>query len=114
VCLVVYSEDRKPIHYCRIEKDVTMIGRSDPVRGDFPDLDLAELFEESVARRVSRKHAIVMRSRETQQCVLRALAGNTGTQVEKELVEPMRDCPLVDGTRVILGGTVRVKFETIR
>ena len=112
VCLVVYSE-REPIHYCTIDKDVTIIGRGDPVRGDFPDLDLGELLDSSVALKVSRKHAMVLRSRDKQLYVLRPLAGNTGTQIEKDLATALQDYPLSNGTRIVLGGVVRIKFDTL-
>lgn len=113
VCLVVYSEAKEPIHYCTINKDVTIIGRSDPVRGDFPDLDLADLFETAISRRISRKHAMVLRSRTAGTYSLRPLGGNTGTQIEKELATALQDYPLTAGTRLILGGVVRLKFEVI-
>lgn len=110
-CLVVYSEQKTPIHYCPVDKDVTVIGRSDPVRGDFPDLDLGELFDQRTARKISRKHALVLRLRDSQSYLIRPLGGNTGTQIEREMAEPLRDYPLTIGTRMVLGGTVRLKFE---
>lgn len=113
VCLTVFSEEREPIHYHVIDTDVTIVGRSDPLRGDFPDLDLGTMFDDSVAKRVSRKHALVIRSRETRQYVLRPLAKNTGTQIERELTSDLTDYPLTNGTRLVLGGAVRLKFEVI-
>jgi hypothetical protein len=110
-CIVVYSEQKKPIHYCAIDKDVTIIGRSDPVRGDFPDLDLAEFFDPATARKISRKHAIILRLRDSHAYLIRPLGGNTGTQIDREMAEPLRDYPLTIGTRMILGGMVRLKFE---
>ncbi|MES2790570.1 MAG: FHA domain-containing protein [Planctomycetota bacterium] len=112
-CLVVYSEQKEPIHYCAINKDVTIIGRGDPVRGDFPDLDLGELFDSSVSRRISRKHVMVLRSRTGGTYSVRPLGGNTGTQIEKELATQLSDYPLVTGTRLVLGGVIRLKFEII-
>lgn len=112
-CLVVYSEQKEPIHYCAINKDVTIIGRGDPVRGDFPDLDLGELFDSSVSRRISRKHVMVLRSRTAGTYSIRPLGGNTGTQIEKELATQLLDYPLVTGTRLVLGGIIRLKFEII-
>jgi pSer/pThr/pTyr-binding forkhead associated (FHA) protein len=111
---VVYSDQRRPIHYHSLSQDVTRIGRTDAVRGEFADLDISRLFDEATARRVSRKHAVVLRSRETQTYVLRPLAGNTGTQIETEVASGLRDYPLTDGMRIVLGGTVRIKFEVIR
>jgi hypothetical protein len=114
VCLVVYSADRQPLHYQPLDRDVTLIGRTDAVGGTFADLDLGQLLDEATARKVSRKHALVLRSRETGSFVLRPLARNTGTQIERDLAEPLRDYPLADGTRIILGGSVRLKFEVVK
>lgn len=113
ICLVVYSADKQPLHYHTLEGDVTMVGRCDPVRGDFPDLDLASLFDEAIAKSVSRKHALVLRSRETGAFALRPMAGNTGTQIERDMATDLQDHPLANGTRIILGGQVRLKFEVI-
>ncbi len=110
--LVVYSADRQPIHTLVLDRDVTRVGRNDPVRGDFVELDVSRLFDAETARKVSRKHCLVLRSRETQTYVLRPLAHNTGTQVGNELAEELTDYPLTDGTRIVLGGVVRMKFVT--
>ena len=110
--LVVYSADRQPIHTLALDRDVIRLGRTDAVRGDFVDLDVSRFFDEATARKVSRKHAVVLRSRETQAFTLRPLAGNTGTQIEGELAKELEDYPLKDGTRIILGGVVRPKFVT--
>ena len=110
--LVVYSANRQPIHTMLLDRDVTRIGRNDPVRGDFVDLDLGVLFDAETARKVSRKHCLVLRSRETRTYALRPLARNTGTQVGNELAAELTDYPLSDGTRIVLGGAVRLKFLT--
>lgn len=110
-CLVTYSIDRKPIHHFVIDKDVTIIGRNDPVRNVFVDLDFSEVLEPELARKVSRRHAMVLRSRENLSMVFRPMEGNTGTQIEGAIAEAGQDYPLTDGTRIILGGTVRIKFE---
>jgi hypothetical protein len=110
--LVLYGADKKPIHSFPVVKDVTLIGRLDPLRGNFPDIDLGEWLEEASARKVSRKHAILLHTRATDGFCLRPLAGNTGTQIEQEMVEALKDHPLVPGTRLILGGVARFKFET--
>jgi hypothetical protein len=95
-----------------LDRDVTRIGRDDPVRGDFVDLDISRLFDAETARKVSRKHCVVLRSRETQTFVLRPLAKNTGTQVGNDLIAELTDHPLTDGTRIVLGGAVRMRFVT--
>jgi hypothetical protein len=113
-CLVVYSAERLPVYYQPLDQDVTRIGRTDAVRGDFVELDVGRLFDETTARKVSRKHALVLRSRQTQSYALRPLARNTGTQIEGERAVELQDYPLTDGTRILLGGTVRLKFEVMR
>jgi hypothetical protein len=114
VCLVVYDAERRPIHYHRLDQDVTRVGRTDAVQGDFADLDLGALFDDETARRVSRKHALVLRSRATRAFVLRPLPHNTGTQIDAARAEELHDYPLRDGTRVVLGGAVRLKFAVMK
>jgi hypothetical protein len=109
--LIVYSAELQPIHTLPLDRDVTRIGRDDPVRGDFVDLDVGRLFDAATARKVSRKHALILRSRETGTYLLRPLARNTGTQVGNELARDLVDYPLADGTRIVLGGVVRLKFH---
>ncbi|HYT90233.1 MAG TPA: FHA domain-containing protein, partial [Gemmataceae bacterium] len=111
-CLVLYGPDKRPVHYFPLTKDVLLIGRLDPVRGCFPDVDLSEWVDEATARKVSRRHALILRSRATNGFSLRPLPGNTGTQVNTNLLSAPEDVPLTAGTRIILGGTVRFKFET--
>jgi hypothetical protein len=110
-CLVLYSQDRVPRHYFPLVKDVTSIGRQDPVEGSFPDIDLMEWLDESAARRVSRQHALVLHARANDSFALRPLAGNTGTQLEAEMLPAQQDFPLQPGQRLILGGVARFKFE---
>jgi hypothetical protein len=112
-CLVLYGPEKQPLHYFALTKDVILIGRLDPVEGIFPDVDLAEMLDASTARRVSRRHALLLHSRATDVYVLRPLAGNTGTQIEADMVPAQREYPLLSGTHVILGGVVRLKFEIV-
>jgi len=93
---------------------VFSIGREDAVRGDFPDLDLGSFLDESLVKKISRRHAEVLHARDSRTYILRPLPGNTGTQVGKELASPGQDYPLTDGTPIVLGGVVWIKFETIR
>ena len=67
--------------------------------------------EAGTARKVSRRHALVLHSRADDSFSLRPLGGNTGTQIEADMVPPLNDYPLRPGTRFILGGGVRFKFE---
>jgi hypothetical protein len=110
-CLVLYDAQKQPLHYFPLDKDALLIGRLDAVAGNFPDIDVTEWLEAAQARKVSRKHALVLRSRATGALLLRPLAGNTGTQVDSELLAPLSDCLLGPGRRIILGGAVRFKFE---
>jgi hypothetical protein len=112
-CLVLYGPQKQPLHYFSLTKDVTLIGRSDAVSGSFPDIDLAAWLDPAQARRVSRKHALVFRSRADRRCWLRPLAGNTGTQIEADMVPALADYPLAPGLRIIFGGAVRFKFEVM-
>jgi FHA domain len=116
ICLVVYSDTkpRLPIKYVPIAKDVLSIGREDALRGDFPDLDLGSFLDSALSKKVSRRHAEVLRARDSQTFTLRPLPGNTGTQIGKELATPGQDYPLTDGTPIVLGGVVWMKFETIK
>ena len=88
-----------------------MIGRLDAVAGHFPDIDVTPWLDVSLARRISRRHALILKLRSTNAFFLRPLAGNTGTQWGADMVEPLKDYPLEHGCRVILGGAVRFKFE---
>jgi hypothetical protein len=110
-CLVLYGADKQPLHSFPLRKDITLIGRRDPMRGNFPDIDLAHWLGEFLARSVSRKHAMVLHTRSDDSFALRPLAGNTGTQIEQDMVEPLKDYPLKPGMRLILGGKVRLKFD---
>ena len=88
-----------------------MIGRLDAVAGNFPDIDVTPWLDVSLARKISRRHALILKLRSTSSFFLRPLAGNTGTQWENDMVEPLKDYPLEHGSRIILGGAVRFKFE---
>jgi len=110
-CIVLFGPDKKPLRYFPVTKDAVLIGRLDAVAGVFPDIDVTEFLDQASARKVSRQHALVLRSRASKTFSLRPLAGNTGTQIEADMVPPLEDHPLASGTRLILGGAVRMKFE---
>jgi len=110
-CLVLYGPDKQPLRYFQLTKDVTLIGRQDAVEASFPEIDVAEWLDEASARRVSRQHALVLHTRINDCFSLRPLAGNTGTQLETEMLVAQQDYPLKPGQRIILGGVVRFKFE---
>jgi hypothetical protein len=111
VCLVLLGPDRQPVRFFPINKDVTTIGRADPLHGHFPDIDVGAWLSEEMARKVSRNHALILRQRQGNTFLLRPLSGNTGTQFNQDMVAAMHDYPLVPGTRLILGGAVRLRFE---
>ncbi len=110
-CLVLYGADRKPLRYFPLSRDVTLIGRLDPVQGNFPDVNVDACVDPASARKVSRRHALVLRSRADGSVRLRPLGGNTGTQIENDMVMPEADYLIAPGTRFILGGGVRFKYE---
>jgi hypothetical protein len=107
----LYGLDRQPLQYFPLVRDVTVIGRQDPVAGHFPDIDLASWLGEDLVRKVSRAHVQVLHSRLDDCYFLRPLPGNTGTQLETDLVSAQQDYPLHPGSRIILGGAIRFKFE---
>jgi FHA domain/Double zinc ribbon len=110
-CLVLYGPDKQPLQYFALAKDATLIGRLDAVKGVFPDVDLDEWFDRATIRKISRQHALILRTRATSTFALRPLAGNTGTQLETQMLQPLQDYPLRPGHRIILGGVIRLKFE---
>jgi hypothetical protein len=110
-CLVLYGSDKSPVQYFALTKDAMLIGRLDAVAGVFPDIDLDEWFDRATIRRISRQHALILRTRANSTFVLRPLAGNTGTQLETQMVAPQQDYPLRPGHHIILGGAIRLKFE---
>jgi hypothetical protein len=112
-CLVLFGPDKQPLHYFALTKDATLIGRLDAVAGVFPDVDLEEWLDRAFVRTISRQHALVLRSRASDTFLLRPLAGNTGTQLEADMLLPLKDYPLKPGHRFILGGSVRLKFEVM-
>ena len=110
-CLILFGADKQPAQYFSLTKDAVLIGRLDAVAGVFPEIDVTQWLEPAAARKVSRQHALVLRSRTGGGFAVRPLAGNTGTQIEADMVPALHDYPLKPGTRVILGGAVRFKFD---
>jgi FHA domain-containing protein len=110
-CLVLFGPDKQPAQYFSLTKDAALIGRLDAVAGVFPEIDVTQWIDVAAARKVSRQHALILRSRSAGSFTIRPLAGNTGTQIEADMVPPLHDYPLKPGTRIILGGAVRFKFE---
>ena len=99
------------MRYFPLDKDVIAIGRADPLGGHFPDLDVGQWLDKDTARKVSRRHALVLRQWQDNTFLLRPLSGNTGTQIDQDMVAALHDYPLAPGTRLILGGAVRLRVE---
>jgi hypothetical protein len=110
-CLVIYGADRTPRAYFPLTKDAVLVGRLDPVQGSFPDIDMNEWLSPAEVRKISREHALVLFSRAKKEFSIRPLKGNTGTQLEKMMLEADKLYPLQPGQRLILGGVARLKFE---
>jgi Double zinc ribbon/FHA domain len=110
-CLALIGADKQPAQYFSLTKDAVLIGRLDAVAGVFPEIDVTEWLDAAAARKVSRQHALILRSRTGGAFTIRPLAGNTGTQIEADMVPALHDYPLAPGTRIILGGAVRFRFE---
>jgi len=109
--LILFGPDKQPKQVFPLTKDATLIGRLDVVEGNFPDIDLRDCLDETAARKVSRSHVLILRQRASRSFVLRPLAGNSGTQLEAEMIPAGQDFPLAPGSRFVLGGVVRFKFE---
>ena len=113
VVLQVYHDDEpRIVHSYPIVHDITLIGREDPQRDIFPDLDLGPLSKEGVSvGHVSRQHLRLLR--DGQKFYLFVYKGSTGTQVCKSLVDPSqygKRFEIEVGDRIILGGKVRMKL----
>jgi hypothetical protein len=106
-CLVVY-QNRQPAHYHALAHDETLIGRTDPISGADPQLDLTP-FDPDAA--TSRRHAYVYRQEGA--FTLKPVT-NSGTQVGKELVEMGARRPLADGDVIVVGGKIALKFIQVK
>lgn len=113
IVLQIYHDDEpRVVHTYPIVHDITLIGREDPQRDIFPDLDLGPLSKEGVSvGHVSRQHLRLLR--DGQKYYLFVYKGSTGTQVCKSLVDPSqygKRFEIEIGDRIILGGKVRMKL----
>ncbi|MFQ5654415.1 MAG: FHA domain-containing protein, partial [Planctomycetota bacterium] len=109
---IYHDTEARVVHTHPVVNDITLIGREDPHRDIFPDLDLGKLADDGVsAQHVSRQHLRLLRQGE--RCYLFIYKGTTGTQVCKEVIEPSRYGKRFEinvGDRIILGGKVRMKL----
>lgn len=107
---VYHDSEAKVVHTHVIVNDITLIGREDPQRDVFPDIDLAKL-EGVSASNASREHLRILR--QGNKFFLYIYRGSTGTQVNKEIIDESRygkKFEIQIGDRVILGGKVRLKL----
>ncbi len=109
--LVLVGSNKVPIQYFPLNKEAMLIGRTDPVAGVFPEIDLQAWVDSTALRKISRQHALILHTRAGNRFTLRPLPGNTGTQLEQDMVMPNQDYPLQPGNRFVLGGSVRFRFE---
>jgi hypothetical protein len=113
VVLQVFHDTEPRVVYSHpVKNDITLIGREDPRRDVFPDLDLGKLSSLGVsADRVSRQHLRLLR--QGGRHFLFVYRGTTGTQVNQDLIEQKRYGKRFEigiGDRIILGGKVRMKL----
>ena len=109
---VYHDTEPRMVFSYDILNDITLVGREDPQRDVFPDLDLAKLEKDGVsARSASREHLRLLR--QGNQFFLFIFRGSTGTQVNKELVPESKYGKRFEiqiGDRIVLGGKVRLKL----
>ena len=114
VLQVFHDDEPRVVQSIPIVHDITLIGREDPHRDVFPDIDIGNLEKDGVsARHVSRQHLRLLR--DGNRFHLFVYKGTTGTQVNKELVDPSqygKRFEIAVGDRIILGGKVRMKLTT--
>lgn len=107
---VYHDSEAKVVHTHVIVNDITLIGREDPQRDVFPDIDLAKI-EGVSASNASREHLRILRQGD--KFFLYIYRGSTGTQVNKEIIDEARygkKFEIQIGDRIILGGKVRLKL----
>jgi hypothetical protein len=112
VLQVFHNSEPRVVHTHPVVNDVTLIGREDPQRDVFPDLDLGKLTDRGVSvTQVSRQHLRLLRRGD--RYFLFVYRGSTGTQVNSELVDEScygKRFEIHVGDRIILGGQVRLKL----
>lgn len=109
---VYHDNELRIVHVHELVNDITLIGREDPQRDVFPDLDFAKLEDLGVnAKRVSREHLRILQ--QSGHYFLYIYRGSTGTQVNKEVIDESRYNKKFEiqlGDRIILGGQIRLKL----
>ena len=85
----------------------TTIGRTDPVTGINPDIDLTPV---DAKRSISRRHARVRREDDGGFSVVEDVGTMNGTFVNGERLAAGRSAPIVNGDTVVFG-TIQCRFE---
>jgi hypothetical protein len=107
---VYHTSEHKVLHTHILINDITLIGREDPERDIFPDLDISKI-SDVVSSYVSREHLRVLRQGD--KFFLYIYHGSTGTQVNKEIIPESqygKKFEIQLGDRIILNGFVRLKL----
>jgi hypothetical protein len=109
---IYHDSENRVIHTYDIMNDITLVGREDPQRDVFPDLDLAKLESQGVpAKNVSREHLRLLR--QGNHFFVFIFRGTTGTQINKDLIPDSqygKKFEIKIGDRIVLGGKVRMKL----
>ena len=93
---VLVLEDGQSFH---LSQETTTLGRSDPLEGVDPDVDLA--VHGGYEKGVSRRHALIRRDGEN--WALEDLGSTNGTVLNRDKVSPGGSVPLSEGDVIHLG-----------
>jgi hypothetical protein len=112
--LVLDSNGRETILTHWIESDLTLIGREDPQRDIFPDLDLGKV-PGVFSQGVSRQHLRLLRTTEGDKTSYKLFIfkGSTGTQIGADVIDPRlfgHRIAIELGSVIVLGGRVWLKL----
>jgi ribosomal protein L37AE/L43A len=89
-----------------IKDPVSLIGRTSPTRGIFPEVPVDH--DEAV----SRRHALLQLGADGA-LALRDIGAANGTRLNGRDVQPMTDNPLKDGDEITLGHWTRISVKTV-
>jgi pSer/pThr/pTyr-binding forkhead associated (FHA) protein len=113
---VFHDKEPRVVHTHPVVNDITLVGREDPQRDVFPDLDLGKLPAGEVSSgHASRQHLRLLR--QGSRYYLYVYKGSTGTQVCDRMVDPAqygKRFEIQVGDRIILGGKVRMKLARVK
>jgi CRP-like cAMP-binding protein len=97
--------DEESLEFFPVHKEVTLIGRNDPVTGHNPDIDLTKI---DTVRSVSRRHARLT-YKEGTFYISEEPGTLNGTFVNNKKIQPGIQVPIKSGT-IVGFGMVRLKF----